>query len=183
MYNNSSNLQCNTEKAMAPHCSTLAWKTPWTEEPGGLQSMGSLRVGHNWATSLSLFTFMHWRRKWKPLQCSCLENPGDGGGWWAAIYGVAQSRTWLKWLSSSSSVIKAMSRENAVVRRMMFSEKSGKLLWYNVNWKQFTGGLAFWDSLHSVYGVCFSLNKSIFHLSLCLSLNSFCDETSRTETR
>ena len=51
---------------MAPHSSTLAWKTPWTEEPGGLQSMGSLRVGHNWATSLSLFTFMHWRRKWQP---------------------------------------------------------------------------------------------------------------------
>ena len=54
------------EKAMAPHSSTLAWKIPWTEEPGGLQSMGSLRVGHDWATSLWLFTFMHWRRKWQP---------------------------------------------------------------------------------------------------------------------
>ena len=54
------------EKAMAPHSSTLAWKIPWTEEPGRLQSMGSLRVGHNWATSLSLFTFMNWRRKWQP---------------------------------------------------------------------------------------------------------------------
>ena len=51
---------------MAPHSSTLAWKIPWTEEPGGLQSMGSLRVRHDWATSLSLFTFMHWRRKWQP---------------------------------------------------------------------------------------------------------------------
>ena len=51
---------------MAPHSSTLAWKIPWTEEPGRLQSMGSLRVGHNWATSLSLFTFMLWRRKWQP---------------------------------------------------------------------------------------------------------------------
>ena len=50
---------------MAPHSSTLAWKIPWMEEPGRLQSMGSLRVGHNWATSLSLFTFMHWRRKWQ----------------------------------------------------------------------------------------------------------------------
>ena len=47
---------------MAPHSSTLAWKIPWTEEPGRLQSMGSLRVGHDWATSLSLFTFIHWRR-------------------------------------------------------------------------------------------------------------------------
>ena len=94
----------SSEKAMAPHSSTLAWKIPWTEEPGGLQSMGLLRVGHDWATSLSLFTFMHWRRKWQPLQCSCLENPRDGGAWWAAVYGVAQSQTRLKWLSSSSRV-------------------------------------------------------------------------------
>ena len=54
------------EKAMAPHSSTLAWKIPWMEEPGRLQSMGSLRVGHDWVTSLSLFSFMHWRRKWQP---------------------------------------------------------------------------------------------------------------------
>ena len=54
------------EKAMAPHSSTLAWKTPWAEEPGRLQSMGSLRVGHDGATSLSLFTLIHWRRKWQP---------------------------------------------------------------------------------------------------------------------
>ena len=54
------------EKAMAPHSSTPAWQIPWTEEPGRLQSMGSLRVRHDWATSLSLFTFMHWRRKWQP---------------------------------------------------------------------------------------------------------------------
>ena len=53
---------------MAPHCSILAWKVPWTEEPGGLQSMGSRRVRHDRATSLSLFIFMHWRRKWKPTQ-------------------------------------------------------------------------------------------------------------------
>ena len=52
---------------MAAHSSTLTWKTPWTEEPGRLQSMGSLRVGHDWATSLSFFTFMHWRRKWQPI--------------------------------------------------------------------------------------------------------------------
>ena len=136
---------------MAPHSSTLAWKSPWMEEPGRLQSMGLLRVRYDWAISLSLFTFMHWRRQWhptpvllpgkshglrslegcslwgrwesdtteqlhfyfslscigegngNPLQCSCLENPRDGGAWWAAIYGVAQSQTRLKWLSSSSS--------------------------------------------------------------------------------
>ena len=51
---------------MAPHSNTLAWKIPWMEEPGRLQSMWSLRVGHDWATSLSLFTFMLWRRKWQP---------------------------------------------------------------------------------------------------------------------
>ena len=54
------------EKAMATQSSTLAWKIPWTEEPGRLQSTGSRRVGHDWATSLSLFTFMQWRRKWQP---------------------------------------------------------------------------------------------------------------------
>ena len=59
-------MDCSSEKAMAPHSSTLAWKTPWTEEPSRLRSMGSLRVGHDSATSLSLFTFMHWRRKWQP---------------------------------------------------------------------------------------------------------------------
>ena len=51
---------------MAAHSSTLAWKIPWMEEPGRLQSMGSLRVGQDSATSLSLFTFMHWRGKWQP---------------------------------------------------------------------------------------------------------------------
>ena len=45
------------EKATAPHSSALAWKIPWTEEPGRLQSMGSLTVGHDWVTSLSIFTF------------------------------------------------------------------------------------------------------------------------------
>ena len=101
-YFRSSHLKPTTlsEKAMAPHSSTLAWKIPWAEEPGRLQSMGSQRVGHDWATSLSFFTFMHWRRKWQPPQCSCLENPRDGGAWWAAIYGVAQSWTPLKRLCS-----------------------------------------------------------------------------------
>ena len=59
-------LRGSGEKAMAPHSSTLAWEIPWMQEPSRLQSMGSLRVRHDWATSLSLFTFMHWRRKWQP---------------------------------------------------------------------------------------------------------------------
>ena len=62
---------------MAPHSSTLAWKIPWMEEPGGLQSMASLRVGHDWVTSLSLFTFMHWGRKWQPTPVFL---PGESQG-------------------------------------------------------------------------------------------------------
>ena len=67
-----------TERAMAHHSSTLAWRVPWTEEPGRLQSTGSLGVGHDWATSLSLFTSMHWRRKWQPTPVFL---PGESQGW------------------------------------------------------------------------------------------------------
>ena len=91
------------EKEMAPHSSTLAWRIPWMEEPGGLQSMGSLRVRHSRATSLSLFLSCIGERNGNPLQYSCLENPRDRGAWWASIYRVAQSRTRLMRLSSSSS--------------------------------------------------------------------------------
>ena len=78
-----------SEKAMAPHSSTLAWKIPWAEEPGRLQSMGSLRVGHDWATSLSCIG----EGNGNLLQHSCLENPSNRGAWWAAVYGVAESDT------------------------------------------------------------------------------------------
>ena len=83
---------------MAPPSSTLAWKIPWTEEPGRLQSMRLLRVRHDWATSLSLSCIGEGNGN--PLQCSYLENPRDRGAWWEAIYGVAQSWTRLKRLSS-----------------------------------------------------------------------------------
>ena len=100
---NSPDQSSGVEKAMAPYSSTLTWKIPWAEEPGRLQSMESLRVRHDWATSLSLFTFMHWRRKWQPTPVFLPGESQGWGAWWAAIYGVAQSRTWLKQLSSSSS--------------------------------------------------------------------------------
>ena len=87
----------------APHSSTLAQKIPWVEEPGRLQSMGSLRVGHDWATSLSLFSFTHWRRKWQPTPVFLPGESQGRGAWWAAVYGVTQSRTRLKWLSSKQS--------------------------------------------------------------------------------
>ena len=65
-----------------PHSSTLAWRIPWMEEPGGLQSVGSLGVRHDWATSLSLFTFLHWRRKWQPTPVFL---PGESQGWGSLV--------------------------------------------------------------------------------------------------
>ena len=67
---------------MAPHSSNLAWKIPWTEKPGSLQFMGSPRVGHDRVTSLSLFTFTHWRRKWQPTPVFL---PGESQGWGSLV--------------------------------------------------------------------------------------------------
>ena len=72
-----SRVHVKSEKAMTPHSSALAWTIPGTEEPGGLQSMGSLRVRHDWATSLSHSTFMHWRRQWQPTPVLL---PGESQG-------------------------------------------------------------------------------------------------------
>ena len=89
---------------MAPHSSTLAWKIPWTEEPGEPRSPW----GHKESDTTEWLHF-HFslsrlgEGNGNPLQCSCLENPRDRGAWWAAVYGVAQSRTQLKRLSSSGS--------------------------------------------------------------------------------
>ena len=91
-----------------PQCFSLSFSGEFSDErrspPYHMRfKVRLLRVGHDWATSLSLFTFLHWRRNGNPLQCSCPENPRDRGAWWAAVYGVAQSPTRLKRLSSSSS--------------------------------------------------------------------------------
>jgi len=83
-------LMWKPEKAIAPHSSTLAWKIPWMEEPGALQSMGSHRVGHDWATSLSLFIFMHWRRKWQPTPVFL---PGESQGRGSLVGGCLWGRT------------------------------------------------------------------------------------------
>ena len=104
--------------------STLAWKIPWTEEPGRLQAMGSRRVGQDWATSLSLYTFMHWRRKWQPTPVFLPWGSQGWGAWWAAVYGVTQSWTRLKRLSSSSSTLKQTVPSNwchpNIVSRQLF---------------------------------------------------------------
>ena len=78
------------DQKKAPHSSTLAWKIPWTEEPGGLQSMGSLGVRHDWATSLWLFTFMHWSRKW---QTTPVFLPGESHGQKSLVGCCLWSRT------------------------------------------------------------------------------------------
>ena len=91
-----------SEKAMAPHSSTLAWQIPGTEEPGRLQSMGSLRVRHDWVTSLSLSTFMHWRRKWQPTPVFL---PGESHGRrslvgcspWGRTESDTTEATWRQW--------------------------------------------------------------------------------------
>ena len=108
-----------SEKAMAPHSSTLAWKIPWMEKPGRLQSMGSLRVGHDWATSPSLFTFMHWKRKWQPTPVFLPgESQGQGSLVGCRLRGRAESDTteatwqqqqhlflwWLSWTKSLDSL-------------------------------------------------------------------------------
>ena len=88
----SGELGVRLEKAMAPHSSTLAWKIPWTEEPGRLQSMGLLRVGHDWVTSLSLFTSMHWRRKWQPTPVFLTgESQGRGSLVGCHLWGLKES--------------------------------------------------------------------------------------------
>ena len=95
---------------MAPHSRTLAWKIPWMEEPGRLQSMGSLRVGTTERLHFHFSLSCLGEGNGNPLQCSCLENPRDGGAWWAAVSGVAQSWIRLKRLSSSSSSSSSSSR-------------------------------------------------------------------------
>ena len=82
------------EKAMATHSITLAWKTPWMEEPCRLQSMGSLRVGYDWETSLSFFTFVHWRRQWQPTPVFLTgESQGRGSLVGCCLWGPTESDT------------------------------------------------------------------------------------------
>ena len=90
---------------MATNSSILAWRIPWTEEPCGLHG-GHKKLDTTERLHFHFSLLCIGEGNGNPLQCSCLENPRDGGAWWAAIYGVAQSWTQLKRLSSSSSSIK-----------------------------------------------------------------------------
>ena len=88
---------------MAPHSSTLAWKIPWTEESGSCSPWGRKESGRTERLHFHFSLSCIGEGNGNPLQCSCLENPRDGEAWCASVYGVAQSRTRLKRLSSSSS--------------------------------------------------------------------------------
>ena len=146
---------------MAPHSSTLAWKIPWTEEPGGLQSMGLLRVGHDWATSLSCIG----EGNGNPLQCSCLENPRDGGAWWAAVYGVAQRRTRLKQLSSSSRELRSCMPCSTSKKKRA---KMGEL------YQMFLFGLIITFVTSSIEDISVPLNVNITHRCYCCLVAKSC---------
>ena len=116
---------------MAPHSSTLAWKIPWTEEPGGLQSMRSWRVGYNWATSLSLFTFMHWRRKWQPTPVF-LPAGSQGQG------SLVGCRLWGR-TESDRSDLKAAAAFTTCILHQILSDlsKEGLSVYRPIEWKHF----------------------------------------------
>ena len=101
----SKSLTIISEKAMTPHSSTLVWKILWMEEAGRLQSMGSLKSDTTERLHFHFSLSCIGEGNGNPLQCSCLKNPRDGGAWWAAVSGVTQSWTRLKWLSSKLSFI------------------------------------------------------------------------------
>ena len=126
LFKNLRDLSGASEKAVAIHSSTLAWKLPWMEEPGRLLSVGSWRVRHDWVTLLSLFIFMHWRRKWQPTAVFLSGESQGRRAWWAAVYGVAQSRTRLKWFSSSSS----SSSSSSIITSRLFTFSKPLFLYY-----------------------------------------------------
>ena len=133
------------EKSMATHSSTLAWKIPWAEEPGRLQSMGFRRVRYNFQKS------HFWKKRseshfhfslscigegnGKPLQCSCLENPRDEGAWWAAVCGVAQNRTRRSDLAAAAAVTLLLTDNHShlafIILRYFYPHCSQRVLFCN----------------------------------------------------
>ena len=121
---------------MAPHSSTPAWKIPWMEEPGRLKSMGSLRVGHNSVTSLSLFTFIHWRRKWQPTPAF---SPRESQGQWSLVgchlWGCTEldmteaTQQQQQQLSAVTGKLRAVSVNNCL-SRCYSQAQHGKLFFY-----------------------------------------------------
>ena len=124
-----------SEKAMATHSSTLAWKIPLTEEPVRLQSRGSLRVGHDWATSLSLFTFMHWRRKWQPTPVF-LPGESQGQGSLSGLPSMGSHRVGHDWSDLAAAEFRKMNLmgkgQNCLLTTHIFKNHSNvSTSWYN----------------------------------------------------
>ena len=162
---------------MATHSSTLTWKIPWTEEPGRLQSMGSLRAGHDWATSLSLFTFMHWRRKWQPSVLAWrIPGTGEPGG----LLSIGSHRVGHYWsdLAAAAAVINGMNKLLQVNNSMNEGNFLGKWWYRALNspsafdqkklkhkiWMEKKGlrNLCLPDSGHTVWGVKRSRGGYVF---------------------
>ena len=151
-----------SEKAVATRSSTLAWKISWTEEPGRLQSMGSRRVGHDWATSLSLSCIGE--GSGNLLQCSCLENPRDGGAWWAAVYGVAQSQTRLKRLGGSSSMI----YKGSLVKAFALNSDIPLVYWSQNRKSEFSVMIIFLFYSHKSISLLMLIIQALGSFSVCL---------------
>ena len=162
---------------MAPHSNTLAWKISWTEEPGRLQSMGSLRVGHNWTTSLSLFTFMYWRRKW---QLTPMFLPGKSHGRRSLVgcsHEVAESRTQLTNFTFTShfhALEKEMAAHSSVLAwRIPGTGEPGGLPSMRLhrvghNWSDLAAAAAVNTNIHM---------NSLFHPTMTFVLFSLCAST------
>ena len=110
------------------HSSTLAWKIPWTEEPGRLQSMGSRRVDTTERLHFHFSLSCIGEGNGNPLQCSCLENPRDGEAWWAAVYGVGHSWCGLAAAAAAWSLTKACGHMIPVTIKMQNTANHLKLL-------------------------------------------------------
>ena len=151
----------NGEKAMAPHSSTLAWEIPWMEEPGKLQSMGSLRVGHDWVTSFSLFTFMRGRRKWQPTP--------------VFLSGESQGREpgGLTWLSSSSMNGASLNLFHTLVqkRQTTLSDREPTKSIYEVSSYTFCWIIWFYSS--TVHDGTFCNSGNILHLCWPLAIYGY----------
>ena len=152
---------------MAPHSSTLAWKLPWTEEPGRLQSMGS---GKSDTTERLHFHFSLsciGEGNGNPLQYSCLENPRDGGAWWAVVCGVAQSRTRLKRLSSSNSSDYFLPHFREVFNYYLLEYFLMAFLFVFFFWDSYDSNVGAFHIVPEVPEVAFISFNSFFFFPLC----------------
>ena len=154
---------------MAPHSSTLAWKIPWTEEPGRLQSVGSLRVGHDWATSLSLFTFLHWRRKWQPTPVFL---PGESQGQQSLVGCCLWGRTEL----DTAEATEQQQQHTHILEKAM-APHSSTLAW-KIPWTEEPGRLQSMRSHRvrhdwSELAAAAAVYPYLYHLFSCLSLVSW----------